>query len=220
MKALVLFSGGVDSTTCLALAVEKYGKENVLALSVSYGQKHSKELEAAQRIAEYYGVQLKRLDLSVIFEDSGCSLLKGSEDEIPNESYADLAETQGAIAFFSDCVTNEHLPYVLAIELKATGELLGDTGVSEVDGAPDELEIGYVITRAHAGKGYATEACRAIALFCTESFKAKVLWGRVVKGNAASARVLEKAGYTFLREETGAEDDPYGNGMLVYQLNL
>ena len=47
MKALVLFSGGVDSTTCLALAVEKYGKENVLALSVSYGQKHSKELEAA-----------------------------------------------------------------------------------------------------------------------------------------------------------------------------
>ena len=49
MKALVLFSGGVDSTTCLALAVEKYGKENVLALSVSYGQKHSKELEAAQK---------------------------------------------------------------------------------------------------------------------------------------------------------------------------
>ena len=70
MKALVLFSGGVDSTTCLALAVEKYGKENVLALSVSYGQKHSKELEAAQRIAEYYGVHLKRLDLSVIFEDT------------------------------------------------------------------------------------------------------------------------------------------------------
>ena len=138
----------------------------------------------------------------------------------PNESYADLAETQGAIAFFSDCVTNGHLPYVLAIELKATGELLGDTGVSEVDGAPDELEIGYVITRAHAGKGYATEACRAIALFCTEAFKAKVLWGRVVKGNAASSRVLGKAGYTFLREETGAEDDPYGNGMLVYRLNL
>ena len=138
----------------------------------------------------------------------------------PNESYADLAETQGAIEFFSDCVKNAHLPYVLAIELKATGELLGDTGVSEVDGAPDELEIGYVITRAHAGKGYATEACRAIALFCAEAFHAKVLWGRVVKGNAASSRVLEKAGYTFLREETGAEDDPYGNGMLVYKKML
>ena len=45
MKALVLSSGGVDSTTVLAMAVEKYGKENVVALSVSYGQKHDKELQ-------------------------------------------------------------------------------------------------------------------------------------------------------------------------------
>ena len=45
MKALVLFSGGLDSTTALALAISKYGKENVVALSVSYGQKHIKEIE-------------------------------------------------------------------------------------------------------------------------------------------------------------------------------
>ena len=45
-KALVLFSGGVDSTTCLGLAIERYGKENVIALSVSYGQKHRKKLHS------------------------------------------------------------------------------------------------------------------------------------------------------------------------------
>ena len=48
MKALVLFSGGLDSTTCLGLAVSKYGKENVIALSITYGQKHDKEVKAAQ----------------------------------------------------------------------------------------------------------------------------------------------------------------------------
>ena len=40
MRALVLSSGGVDSTTCLGMAVDKYGKENVVSLSVFYGQKH------------------------------------------------------------------------------------------------------------------------------------------------------------------------------------
>ena len=45
MRALVLSSGGVDSTTCLGMAVDKYGKENVVSLSVFYGQKHTKELE-------------------------------------------------------------------------------------------------------------------------------------------------------------------------------
>ena len=96
MKALVLFSGGVDSTTCLAEAVEKYGKDEVIALSVSYGQKHIKELEASEKIAEYYGVRYKKLDLTPIFADSDCSLLQGSENDIPKESYAEqLKKTDG-----------------------------------------------------------------------------------------------------------------------------
>ena len=36
-------------------------------------------------------------------------------------------------------------------------------------------------------------------------------------GNNASVRVLEKNGYEFAKEEFGAEDDPYGNGMLIYK---
>ena len=75
MKALVLTSGGVDSTTCLAMAVEKYGRENVVALSISYGQKHVKEIEASAKVAEYYGVEHIYLDLAKIFAYSNCSLL-------------------------------------------------------------------------------------------------------------------------------------------------
>ena len=81
MKALVLTSGGVDSATCLALAVKEYGAEEVLALAVYYGQKHKKELEYSQKIAEYYHVKFQTLDLSVIFADSDCSLLINSDKE-------------------------------------------------------------------------------------------------------------------------------------------
>ena len=95
-KALVLFSGGVDSTTCLGLAIDRYGKENVIALSVSYGQKHEKEIEASRKIAEYYGVEHLYLDLGEIFQYSNCSLLSHSTDEIPEEAYAEqLSKTDG-----------------------------------------------------------------------------------------------------------------------------
>lgn len=96
MKALVLFSGGLDSTTCLALAVEKYGASEVMALAIYYGQKHTKEIESAEKVAEYYGVTLKTLDLALIFADSDCTLLKGSNGEIPKESYSEqLKKTEG-----------------------------------------------------------------------------------------------------------------------------
>lgn len=97
MKALVLFSGGVDSITCLGLAIDKYGKNNVIALSMAYGQKHDKEIEAANKIANYYGVEHIYLDLAKIFEYSDCSLLKHSDEEIPKEEYSkQLEKTNGS----------------------------------------------------------------------------------------------------------------------------
>jgi 7-cyano-7-deazaguanine synthase len=95
MKALVLASGGVDSTTALGLAVDKYGANNVVALTVSYGQKHDKEIKAAKDVAKYYGVELLSLDLAKIFEHSNCSLLKQSTEEIPEESYAEQIQKTG-----------------------------------------------------------------------------------------------------------------------------
>ena len=95
MRALVLSSGGVDSTTCVGLAIEKYGKENVVTLSMWYGQKHEKELEAAKKVAEYYGLEHLSLDLSTIFTYSDCSLLQHSDKEIPTESYDKQIEEAG-----------------------------------------------------------------------------------------------------------------------------
>lgn len=94
-NALVLTSGGVDSTTALALAIEKYGKDHVIALSISYGQKHSKEIEAAKAVAQHYGVEQLFLDLGLIFQYSNCSLLQQSTEEIPEESYAEQIKKTG-----------------------------------------------------------------------------------------------------------------------------
>lgn len=92
MKALILLSGGVDSATCLGMAVHQYGRENVVTLSIVYGQKHTKEIEAAKRIADYYQVEYIYLNLAEIFEYSDCSLLEHSKQEIPKEAYASQIE--------------------------------------------------------------------------------------------------------------------------------
>ena len=136
---------------------------------------------------------------------------------IPNESYADFEETRSAINFYIDCINNRHLPYVLAVELKATGELIGDTGVNIVEGKANEVEIGYVICKKYSGKGYATELLSAMTQYVVSTFEINVLYGRVMRGNNASVSVLEKNGYVYIEEEFGAEDDPYGNGMLIYK---
>ena len=126
MKALVLFSGGVDSTTCLALAIKQYGNDEVLALSVYYGQKHDKEIEAAKKIAAYYNVRLKQLDLTRIFEDSDCSLLKGSQQDIPEESYeAQLKKTNGA-------PVSTYVPFRNGLFLSSAASIALSNGCTEI----------------------------------------------------------------------------------------
>ena len=62
--ALVVFSGGQDSTTCLFWAKERFKK--VSALSFFYGQKHEIEIDSARAIAEKAGVDFQVMDVSFI----------------------------------------------------------------------------------------------------------------------------------------------------------
>ena len=78
--AVVLFSGGVDSTTCLAVAREDGFAPH--ALAVRYGQRHARELDAAERVARMLGAPLKivSLDLRAV----GGSALTG-DLEVPKD---------------------------------------------------------------------------------------------------------------------------------------
>lgn len=95
-KALVLNSGGVDSTTCVALAIQKYGNENVITASLYYGQKHDKELECARKIAEYYKVKHIEEDISNVmkYAKDVCTLVKGG-NEIEHKSYVEQIQENG-----------------------------------------------------------------------------------------------------------------------------
>ncbi len=126
MKALVLFSGGLDSTTCLAMAIKKYGKENVLALSVYYGQKHKKEMESADKIIKYYQCQHQTLDLKEIFKESKCSLLESSQKEIPLGSYEEQLNKE------KNAAISTYVPYRNGLFLSVAASIALSVDATEI----------------------------------------------------------------------------------------
>lgn len=94
-KAIVLSSGGLDSTTCISLAIQRFGMKNVSTVSFFYGQKHRKELECAKKIAEYYGLKHYELDVSNLLKYSNCPLLQQSTEKIEHKSYSQQMKENG-----------------------------------------------------------------------------------------------------------------------------
>ena len=87
-EALVVFSGGQDSTTCLFWAKKHF--EKVYALSFLYGQKHEKEVELACEIARKAGVEFEVMDVSFIGHLGKNSLTDTSihmDEEKPKDSF-------------------------------------------------------------------------------------------------------------------------------------
>ena len=75
MPAVVLLSGGQDSTTCLYWARERFSP--VAALAVNYGQRHVAELLAARAVAELAGASFRLLTLEALTQLGGSALLPG-----------------------------------------------------------------------------------------------------------------------------------------------
>lgn len=65
MKYVVLLSGGLDSSTVLGMLRQEELASNVFALTINYNQRHNKELESAKRIAGFYGVDHKIMNLDL-----------------------------------------------------------------------------------------------------------------------------------------------------------
>lgn len=129
-KALVLFSGGQDSTTCLFWALRNF--REVHALCFTYGQRHSLEVEVARRIAEDAGVPFQLLDASLISELADNSLTNpdiAMDQEKPADTYPNTF------------VPGRNLFFLLtgAVVARSHGIFNLVTGVSQADysGYPD-----------------------------------------------------------------------------------
>ena len=99
-KAVVLASGGVDSTTCLGIMIDELGRENVSALAIRYGQKHDKELIHSKLVAEYYDVPQYELNLSEVFSECSCPLMSDSDTDIPKSSYEEQAQESNIVSTY------------------------------------------------------------------------------------------------------------------------
>lgn len=120
VKCVVLLSGGVDSAVALALKVAQYGADEVVALSVNYGQRHRRELDAAAELAEFYGVHhanaITRLPgtSSLTSEDGR---LEGAPTVVPGRNAVllalavSLAQSLGAGEVVIACHTGDHGVY-------------------------------------------------------------------------------------------------------------
>lgn len=89
-RAAVLLSGGIDSTVVLHLACRNHGAENVIGMSVHYGQRHKKEIEYANKTCTELGVKQKVIDLSTVVPPT---MLTDDTREVPNISYSDIVGT-------------------------------------------------------------------------------------------------------------------------------
>jgi len=89
IKAIVVHSGGMDSSICLKLAINRFGAENVLALGFDYDQRHLSELEASKFICKSWGIKQTILSLPFMKKITHNSLTDhnleiSSSDKTPN----------------------------------------------------------------------------------------------------------------------------------------
>ena len=83
-----------------------------------------------------------------------------------------------------------------SIVWRQTGEHVGTAMLFGFDHTVKNAELGYVLSRAHWGKGIGTETVALICGFAFETLKLHRLTARVVRENIPSARVLEKNGFS------------------------
>ncbi len=124
-KVIVLLSGGLDSTTCASMAVKEYGAENVIALSIGYGQKHKIELECAKAVVERLNISKHIMkELPPIFEGSKSTLISSEKLDNPKLTYQELQAKEGVLDTYVPFRNGILLSIAAALALNEKAEVI------------------------------------------------------------------------------------------------
>jgi aminoglycoside 6'-N-acetyltransferase len=99
--------------------------------------------------------------------------------------------------------------FQIAVAERGTDRLIGDVGLRTDATQPRTFEVGYTLAPAHHGRGYATEAVRAVLGLAFGELGAHRVLGNCDARNSASARVMERAG---MRREAHHVEDWWSKG--------
>jgi len=134
-KAIILLSGGIDSTTAMAIAKSK-GKE-IYSLSFRYGQRHSIELEASKKIAQSLKAKEHKI-IDIDLRQFGASALTDEIDVPKHESVEEIEKQKEIPITYVPARNTIFLSYALgwAEVLKANSIYIGVTAV-DYSGYPD-----------------------------------------------------------------------------------
>ncbi len=99
--------------------------------------------------------------------------------------------------------------YDWSVTLKDSGKMIGTCGFTHFDLPNNSAEIGYVLNPVYHGKGYATEAAHAVIRFGFEQLRLHRIEARLMIGNDASYRVMQKLG---MKKEGTFRESYFVNG--------
>jgi RimJ/RimL family protein N-acetyltransferase len=101
----------------------------------------------------------------------------------------------------------------LSVEERESGRLVGDVGLSAAEGEPGVIKVGYTISPDVQGRGYATEAVRALVEYAFDALGADVVRAYASEENEPSIRVAEKVGMRLVERLEHRYDDEVWYGV-------
>jgi RimJ/RimL family protein N-acetyltransferase len=100
-----------------------------------------------------------------------------------------------------------------SVEERESGRLVGDVGLSPAEGEPGVIKVGYTISPEVQGRGYATEALRALVDYAFDALGADVVRAYASEENEPSIRVAEKVGMRLIERLEHRYDDEVWYGV-------